>query len=198
MGEVELSSALAPLSRYLAMPHPKSVGWRAHYRSETHCSHAERTPPRRTLKREILSPAHLSASMSKAALRTITSMLWSMGMACMGAWLGGRGLTYGGRRTHPTQSEHHRAPPATLYRAELRVLAAALSAGSAPQRRKLQLFNGRCDRDRSFESGVGPAALLRPRFDKRRAIHWMPRCCGLRVPSTRVCSFSRKHKRFRL
>ena len=93
------------------MPHPKSVGWRAQYRSETHCSHAERTPPRRNC-RQLIS----QRPMSKAALRTVTSM-WSMSMACIGAWLGGRGLTYGGRHTHLKRKERQRAPPPTLYRA---------------------------------------------------------------------------------
>ena len=35
----------------------------------------------------------------------------------MGAWLGVRGLTYGGGRTRLTHSERRRAPPPTLYRA---------------------------------------------------------------------------------
>ena len=95
----------------LAMPHPKPVGSHAQHSSETHCSHAERTPPRRKCH-QILSrwlPAN-------GMLRTVTST-WSMSMTCMGAWLGGRGLTYGGRRTHPKQRERQRALPPTLYRA---------------------------------------------------------------------------------
>ena len=125
--------------------------------------------------------------MSKAALRTVTSM-WSMSMACMGAWLGGRGLTYGGRRTHPTQSEHHRAPPATLYRAgpgtwQLRSAPQAATQEAAALQRSMR--SGPL-----LESGVSPA-LLRPRFDiKLRAIHWMPRRCTFLIDA-RVCSFSR-------
>ena len=38
----------------LAMPHPKPVGRQAQNSSETHCSHAERTPPSRKC-RQLLS-----------------------------------------------------------------------------------------------------------------------------------------------
>ena len=94
----------------LAMPHPKPVGSHAQHSSETHCSHAERTPSRRKC-RQLIS----WRPVSKAALRTVTSK-WSMSMTCMGAWLGGRGLTYGGRHTHPKRKERQRASPPTLYR----------------------------------------------------------------------------------
>ena len=77
-----------------------------------------------------MSPAPLSASLSKAAQRTVMSM-WIMSMTCMGAWLGGRGLTYGGRHTHPKRKERQRAPPPSLYRAAASKRIAARAEGSA-------------------------------------------------------------------
>ena len=77
-----------------------------------------------------MSPAHLSASLSKAALRTVTSK-WIMGMTCMGAWLGGRGLTYGGGHTHPKRKERQHAPPPSLYRATAGKRIAPRAEGSA-------------------------------------------------------------------
>ena len=77
-----------------------------------------------------MSPAHLSASLSKAALRTVTSK-WIMGMTCMGAWLGGRGLTYGGGHTHPKGKERQHAPPPSLYRATAGKRIAPRAEGSA-------------------------------------------------------------------
>ena len=57
-----------------------------------------------------------------------------MGMTCIGAWLGGRGLSYGGRRTHPTQRERQRALPPTLYRAAASKRIASRAEGSAAAR----------------------------------------------------------------
>ena len=54
-----------------------------------------------------------------------------MGMTCIGAWLGGRGLSYGGRRTHPKRKERQRAPPPSLYRADASKRIAARAEGSA-------------------------------------------------------------------
>ena len=101
MGEVELSSALAPLSRCRIASPLAGVP----------------SPPRKRILQTLsaiaiaqdMSPAPLSASLSKAALHTVMSM-WSMSMTCMGAWLGGRRLTYSGRHTHPKRKERQRAP----------------------------------------------------------------------------------------
>ena len=57
-----------------------------------------------------------------------------MSMTCMGAWLGGRGLSYGGRRTHPKQRERQRALPPTLYRAAASKRIASGIQGSAAAR----------------------------------------------------------------
>ena len=54
-----------------------------------------------------------------------------MGMTCIGAWLGGRGLSYGGRRTHPKRKERQRAPPPTLYRAAASKRHSVRAEGSA-------------------------------------------------------------------
>ena len=54
-----------------------------------------------------------------------------MSMTCMGAWLGGRGLSYGGRRTHPKRKERQRAPPPTLYRAAASKRHSVRAEGSA-------------------------------------------------------------------
>ena len=95
----------------LAMPHGKPVGIRVQPASETHSTVAERMPSRR-ICRQLLS----RHPCEQCAQRTVMSM-WSMSMTCMAAWLGGRGLAYGGGRTHPTQRERHRARPPTLCRA---------------------------------------------------------------------------------
>ena len=95
----------------LAMPHRKHVGSRAQLASETHPIDTERMMSHRTC-RQLLS----RHPCEQCAQRTVMSM-WVMSMACMGAWLGGRGLAYGGGRTHPTQRERHRARPPTLCRA---------------------------------------------------------------------------------
>ena len=54
-----------------------------------------------------------------------------MGMTCIGAWLGGRRLSYGGRRTHPKRKERQRAPPPTLYRAAASKRHSVRAEGSA-------------------------------------------------------------------
>ena len=114
------------------MPHRKPVGSRAQPASETHSSDAERMPSRR-ICRQLLSrhPA------SKAAPHTVMSM-WIMSMTCMGAWLGGRGLTYGGRHTHPTRKERQRAPPPTVYREAANKRIASGVEGSAAARSLLR------------------------------------------------------------
>jgi hypothetical protein len=116
------------------MPHRKPVGRRAQSASEMHSTDAERMPD---AVAQNMSPAPLSASLSKAALRTVTSK-WSMSMTCMGAWLGGRGLTYGGRHTHPKRKERQRAPPLTLYRAAASKRIASGVEGSAAARSLLR------------------------------------------------------------
>ena len=55
-------------------------------------------------------------------------------MPCMGAWLGGRGLAYGGRHTHPKRKERQHAPPPSLYRAAATKRIAARAKGSAAAR----------------------------------------------------------------
>ena len=54
-----------------------------------------------------------------------------MSMTCMGAWLGGRGRRYGGRRTPPKRKERQRAPPPTLYRAAASKRHSVRAEGSA-------------------------------------------------------------------
>jgi hypothetical protein len=95
----------------LGMPQRKPAGSRGQCSSRTPCSHAEPAPPRH--KCYHLLPRR---SCQHAVQRTVMSM-WGMGMACMGAWLGGRGLTYDGGHTHPMRSERQRGRPPTLYRA---------------------------------------------------------------------------------
>ena len=73
-------------------------------------------------------------------------------MTCMGTWLGGRGLTYGGRHTHPKQKERQRAPPPTLYRADASKRIAARAEGSAAAQPLLRSASrlGECNIDAGF------------------------------------------------
>ena len=112
MREVEMSSALAPLPRRRIGSPLAGVS----------------SPPRKRIaltlsacrRAEYVASSSLGvpeqAGAAPIALRTVRSM-WSMGMTCIGAWLGGRGLTYGGRHTHPKRKERQRAPPPSLHRA---------------------------------------------------------------------------------
>ena len=109
----------------LAMPHRKHVGSRAQLASETHPIDTERTPSHRTC-RQLLS----RHPCEQCAQRTVMSM-WSMSMACMGAWLGEGKLTYGRGRTHPTRRERHRARPPALHRAAASRRYAVRAEGSA-------------------------------------------------------------------
>ena len=108
MTEVKLSSALAPLSRCRIVSPLAAVPSTARRRTAATLS-ARRGA-------ENVASSSLGGSepaLSNGVLGTVTSM-WSKSMTCMGAWLGGRGLTYGGRCTHPKRRERQRAPPPTL------------------------------------------------------------------------------------
>ena len=107
-----------------------------------------------------MSPAPLSASLSKAALHTVMSM-WSMSMTCMGAWLGEHGLTYGGRHTHPKRKERQRAPPPTLYRAAASKRISSRAEGSPAARPLLRSASrlGEC-----AQQPASSASALKPRF----------------------------------
>ena len=128
-----------------------------------------------------MSPAHLSASLSKAALRTVTSK-WSMSMTCMGTWLGGRGLTYGGRHTHPKRKERQRAPPPTLYRADASKRIAARAEGSAAAQPLLRSASrlGECS-SQAMCAVHSSLAFAVPCHAE-----------AARVPSIALCSFFRK------
>ena len=118
MGEVKLSSALAPLSR-CRIPSPLA-GMPSIARRRIAATLSARR------RAENVASSSLGVPVSTAALRTVTSK-WSMSMTCMGARLGGRGLTYGSRLTHVTRRERQRGRPPTLYRA---------GRGGSRQRRK--------------------------------------------------------------
>ena len=110
------------------MPHHKHVGSRAQPASETHSIDTERMMSHRTC-RQLLS----RHPCEQCAQRTVMSM-WSMSMPCMGAWLGGRRLAYGGGRTHPTRRERPRARPPTLHRAAASKRQPVRAEGSAAAR----------------------------------------------------------------
>ena len=121
---------------------------------------------------ENVASSSLGVPVSKAALRTVTSK-WSMSMTCMGAWLGGRGLTYGGRHTHPKRKERQRASPPTLYReAASKRIASRLEEELGRQReqlfaRGLQRGRGRGAVPSALPSRLCPRALLRLRAGLR-------------------------------
>ena len=128
-----------------------------------------------------MPPTPLSASLSKAVQRTVMSM-WSMSMTCMGAWLGGRGLAYGGRHTHPKRKERQRAPPPSLYRAAATKRIAARAEGSAAAQPLLRSSS------RLGECSSQPARLV------HSAVAFAVPCPAeaARVPSIAVSPFFRK------
>ena len=113
-------------------------------------------------------------------LRTVTSM-WIMSMTCMGAWLGGRGLTYGGRHTHPKRKERQRAPPPSLHRAAAGKRIASRAEGSAAAQPLLRSSS------RLGECNSQPARLV------HSAVAFAILCPAeaLGVPSTALRSFFR-------
>ena len=128
-----------------------------------------------------MSPAHLSASLSKVALRTVTSK-WSMSMTCMGAWLGGCGLTYGGRHTHPKRKERQRASPPTLYReaASKRIASRAEGWAAAQPLLRSASHLGECS-SQAMCAVHSSLAFAVPCHAE-----------AARVPSIALCSFFRK------
>lgn len=111
--------------------------------------------------------------------------MWGMGMACMGAWLGGRGLTYGGERTRSKRSERQRGRPPTLYRPSRGTL------DSAPDERSDNSATVNAIDARSSMGSRGPLRPL-PVATPR------PLPCdaaAARLPLRRVCSFFRFSKR---
>ena len=132
-----------------------------------------------------MSPAHLSASLSKAALRTVTSK-WIMGMTCMEAWLGGRWLTFGGGHTHPKRKERQHAPPPSLYRATAGKRIAPRAEGSAAAQPLLRSSS------RLGECNSQPARLV------HSAVAFAVPCHAeaARVPSIRLCSIFSEKQRF--
>ena len=109
-----------------------------------------------------------------------------MGMTCIGAWLGGRGLSYGGRRTHPKRKERQRAPPPSLYRAAASKSIASGVEGSAAARPLLP------SSWRLGECNSQPARLV------HSAVAFAVPCHAeaARVPSIRLCSIFSEKQRF--
>jgi hypothetical protein len=147
----------------LAMPQRKPVGSRGQCSSRTPCSHAEPAPPRK--KCHQLLPRR---PWQQAVRCTVMSM-WSKGMACMGAWLGGRGLTYGSGRTHPEQRERQRARPPTVYRAaasSARRFVSRVIGGSARRTTEAAVLTRFETRKRAcrgpFRSALSPLLPCRP------------------------------------
>ena len=106
----------------------------------------------------------------------------SMSKTCMGAWLGGRGLTYGGRRTHPKQRERQRALPPTLYRAAVSKRLASGAEGPPAAQPLLRSSS------RLGECNSQPARLV------HSAVAFVELCHAeaLREPSIAVSPFFRK------
>ena len=147
----------------LGMLQRKPAGSRGQCSSRTPCSHAEPAPPRH--KCYHLLPRR---SCQHAVQRTVMSM-WSKGMACMGAWLGGRGLTYGNGRTHPEQRERQRARPPTVYRAaasSARRFVSRVIGGSARRTTEAAVLTRFETRRRAcrgpFRSALSPLLPCRP------------------------------------
>ena len=161
------------------MPHHKHVGSRAQPASETHSIDTERMMSHRTC-RQLLS----RHPCEQCAQRTVMSM-WSMSMACMGAWLGGRRLIHGGGRTHRTQRERPRA--------HLQVCTVRLQAGVSVADTEDPLT---CDRRRRLRSRLG-VCTARTVCAVHTTFAFAVLCHAeaLRGPSFRVCSIFRKSKR---
>ena len=166
----------------LAMPHRKHVGSRAQLASETHPIDTERMMSHRTC-RQLLS----RHPCEQCAQRIVMSMsMWVMSMTCMAAWLGGRGLAYGGGRTHPTQRERQRARPPSLHRAAASRRQRRRAEGSAAAQPLLRSAS------RLGECNSQPARLVHSSLAFAVLCH----AEALRGPSMHVCRFSRKSKRF--
>ena len=134
-----------------------------------------------------MSPAPLSSSLSNGTLCTVVSM-WIMSMTCMGAWLGGRGLTYGGEGVQQDQQERRRAllPPfLSLRHGRLRKCRAEGMHSSAAVRAMRTGPKGgsaACPWPVPVDSGHDPCPWTGGAW---------------REPSRRVCSFFRKSKLFK-
>ena len=130
---------------------------------------------------ENVASSSLGVPVSKAALRTVTSK-WSMSMTCMGAWLGVRRLTYGGRHTHPKQKERQRASPPTLYReaASKRIASRAEGWAAAQPLLRSASHLGECS-SQAMCAVHSSLAFAVPCHAE-----------AARVPSIALCSFFRK------